>query len=118
MQAQNDLAIETELEALVNESELMLKKKLQMEKFLQNNASSKDQTDHTQFATERQTQRAQIQAILAELERDKKENPAVLEFFYLFEEMQTHFDESVAKETKLGRTLREVATGESDQKSC
>lgn len=117
METTNELGIESELEALVSESKIMRQKQLQMKKFLGNNHFSFDKLEHGKFLVERQQQKTEIEQILSELEQEKKETPAILEFFYLFQEMQTHFTEAVTKEKKLGDTFREVVTGKNNQKS-
>ena len=112
----NELRIENELEALVNEAKIMKRKEMQIQKFIENKDDSILILEDSKYMERRREEGVEIDTMLEELEKEKEENPEILEFYYMFEEMKLFFEESVKKEHKLGLTYKELVTGKTHKK--
>jgi predicted RND superfamily exporter protein len=111
MKKTDQLGIESELETLIREAEIMKKKETQMEKFLNGVNPDSEFTEETGNLEKRNEEMGHVEDILLELESEKDKCPEILEFYKVFEEVRDSLAESVSSEKKLAKACKEIFTG-------
>ena len=110
MTQNEELGIEHEIESMTKKAELMATKETQIQKFLETSLAKETSRDNSVVVT-RLHQKKEFDAMLSELALEKEENPELLEFHLMFEDMRDTFIESTKKEKKLRQAYNEITTG-------
>jgi hypothetical protein len=116
MKKTDELEIENELEALIDEANIMQKKEIQMKKFFNWMTPENEFTnEHSSIITSSEDIKV-VDHMIAALETEKDKFPELLEFYKAFEDLRDLVMDSVSSEKKLAKACKEIFTGEFKKK--